>query len=235
MTDIFHEIEEDLRRERLSKLWDRFGGYIIALAVLVVLATAGWSAYKYWRHEQAVAASTGFQDALDLAEKGEHQQAEAAFDAVSRSGPAGYKAIARLRAASEAALRDRAAGISAFDAIAADSGLDGFSRDMAKVRAGQLAVDTASLDDIRARIGDLAAGTGPLRNPAREILALAQLKAGDLAGAHATASAITEDMEATPGVRSRADLIQRLTQSAVAAKLPATPGAPAAAGTPVTQ
>ena len=25
MTDIFHEIEEDLRRERLRKLWDRFG------------------------------------------------------------------------------------------------------------------------------------------------------------------------------------------------------------------
>lgn len=237
MTDIFHEIEEDLRRERLRRLWDRFGAYIIALAVLVVLGTAGWSGYKYWRHEQAVAASTAFQDALDLSDKGEHRQAEAAFDALARTAPKGYRAIARLRAASEAALADRAAGISAFDAISADTGLDAFTRDTATVRAGLLAVDTASLDDIKARIGDLAAGTGALRNSAREILALAELKAGDLAAAHATASAIADDLEAPPGLRSRAELIRRLTQSAVAAQLPpaAAPRAAPVSGAPVTQ
>jgi len=37
VTDIFHEVDEEVRREQLKKLWERFGGYIIAACVLVVI------------------------------------------------------------------------------------------------------------------------------------------------------------------------------------------------------
>lgn len=221
MTDIFHEIEEDLRRERLRKLWDRFGGYIVALALAIVLGTAGWSAYKYWRHQEAAAASAEFQKAVDLAEAGKPQEAEAAFAAIAKDAPAGYRAISLFRAAVEAAARDPKEGIAAFDAIGANAGLDPLVRDLAKIRAALILVDTAPLAEIATRLDPLAQPGQPLRNSAREILALAQYKAGDLASAHKTATAITEDADASAGVRSRAELIRLLTNAAVAPVAPA--------------
>ncbi|MEP9352939.1 tetratricopeptide repeat protein [Xanthobacter sp. KR7-65] len=227
MTDIFHEIEEDLRRDRLRKVWDRFGALIIAACVLVVVAAAGWSAYKYWRHQQAVSASAAYESAVSLAEAGKLPEAEAAFIEIAKTGPAGYRTLALFRAAGVAAARDKVAGIAAFDAIAADTRLPALARDLALVRGALLLVDTAGLPEVKQRVGAIATGTGPLRHSAREALALAELKAGDLSAANKTATSITSDGETPPGVRSRAELVRRLT----AAAAPAPEAAPGSAPT----
>ena len=36
MADIFHEVDEEVRREQLKKLWERYSVYFIAAAVLFV-------------------------------------------------------------------------------------------------------------------------------------------------------------------------------------------------------
>lgn len=231
MTDIFHEIEEDLRRDRLRKLWDRFGNYLIALVLLIVAGTAGWSGWKYWREQQAFKASAAFEAASELAASGKFQEAESGFQALAKDGPEGYAALAGFRAASVAAQMDKAKGIAAFDALAAAARLPAALRDVARVRAGLILVDTGTPDEVRQRVGALAASTGPLRNSAREALALAELKAGNAAAANKLATEITEDAEAAGGARSRAELIRRLTASAVPP--PAAPAAPAAS--PATQ
>lgn len=230
MTDIFHEIEEDLRRDRLRKLWDRFGGLIIAAAVLAIVAAAGWSGYKYWRHQQAVAASEAFQGALTLYDAGKFPEAEAAFDAIAKTGPAGYRTLALFRAAAAAAARDKTSGVAAFDAIGADGRLPQLVRELALLRAALILTDIAGLPEVQQRVGTIASGTGPLRHSARETLALAQLKAGDLAAANKTATDMASDSETPSGVRSRAELIRRLTAGAAPAP-EAPPTAPAAPGT----
>jgi len=230
MTDIFHEIEEDLRRDRLRKLWDRFGGLIIAAAVLAIVAAAGWSGYKYWRHQQAVAASEAFRSAITLYDAGKFPEAEAAFSAIAKDGPAGYRTLALFRAAAAAAARDKAAGVAAFDAIGADGRLPQLVRELALLRAALILADIAGLPQVQQRVGVIASGTGPLRHSAREVLAMAQLKAGDLAAANKTATDMTSDGETPSGVRSRAELIRRLTAGAAPApEVP--PAAPAAQGT----
>ena len=42
MSDIFHEVDEEVRREQLKKLWDRYGNYVVAAAFLLVAAVAAW-------------------------------------------------------------------------------------------------------------------------------------------------------------------------------------------------
>src|SRR5436305_1144715 len=51
VSDIFHEVDEEVRREQLKKLWERYGNLLIAACVLVVLATAGWRTHEMtaWR------------------------------------------------------------------------------------------------------------------------------------------------------------------------------------------
>ena len=42
MTDLFREVEEDLRREQFSKLWEKYGAWVIGLAVGIVVLTAAF-------------------------------------------------------------------------------------------------------------------------------------------------------------------------------------------------
>jgi hypothetical protein len=54
VSDIFREIDEELRRDNFRKLWSRYGRYVIA-AVVLVLVVAG--AIVAWRYHQLGAPS----------------------------------------------------------------------------------------------------------------------------------------------------------------------------------
>ena len=60
MADIFQEVDEDLRRDRATALWRRYGKYVVAAAVVLVLATAGWSGYRHYRDQQRQEAGVKF-------------------------------------------------------------------------------------------------------------------------------------------------------------------------------
>ena len=46
MSDIFQEVEEDVRREHYEALWKQYGHYALALAVLLIIGVAGWQWYQ---------------------------------------------------------------------------------------------------------------------------------------------------------------------------------------------
>ena len=79
MSDIFREVDEDVRRERLQQLWERHSNLIIALALLVVLGVGGWRGYEYWESQKAAEAGTAFEAAVALSEADKHAEAQAAF------------------------------------------------------------------------------------------------------------------------------------------------------------
>ena len=91
VADIFHEVDEEVRREQLKKLWDRYSIYLIALAVLIVAGMAGWRGYEYWVAKKAAAAGAEFEAAITLNEEGKRAEAEAAFAKVAAEAPAGYR------------------------------------------------------------------------------------------------------------------------------------------------
>ena len=47
MSDIFREVDEEVRGEKLKQLWERHSNLIVALALLVVLAVGGWRGYDW--------------------------------------------------------------------------------------------------------------------------------------------------------------------------------------------
>jgi len=140
VSDIFHEVDEEVRREQLKKLWDRWGNYLVALAVLVVIGIAGWRAWGWYEMKKAQVAGAAFETALDLAKAGKHEEAETAFAKVAADSPSGYRTLARFREAAELAARDPAAAVKAYDAIAADSRMGRVLQDLAAVRAGVCAL-----------------------------------------------------------------------------------------------
>ena len=166
MADIFHEVDEEVRREQLKKLWDRYSIYLIALAFLIVAGIAGWRGYEYWVAMRAAAAGAAFEAAITLNEQAKYAEAEAAFARVAADAPEGYRVLARMRAAGALMQIKPADAIKAYDELAADTSLGTTWQDLAAVRAGMLLVDTASLADMRKRLDPLAEPTRSFRHTA---------------------------------------------------------------------
>src|ERR1700720_2185586 len=89
VTDIFQEVDEEVRREQLKKLWQRYGNFIIAACLLVVVAVGAWRGYEWWETKKAAENGAAFEQAVMLAESGKQQEAEAAFAKLATDGSAG--------------------------------------------------------------------------------------------------------------------------------------------------
>ncbi|MBR0706044.1 MULTISPECIES: tetratricopeptide repeat protein [Bradyrhizobium] len=210
MSELFDEVDEEVRREQLKKLWEKYSIYFIALMVLVVAAVGGWRGYQYLEAKKAAEAGAVFEKAVELSEQGKHAEAETAFTELAAKAPSGYRTLARLRAAAEAASRDPKAAAKLYDDIAADRGVGGEWQDLARIRAAGLLVDSAPYADIQQRLEASATPKSTFRHTAREMLALSAWRNNDMTATRKWLDAIAEDGETPPGLRSRAEALAAL-------------------------
>ena len=210
MSDIFQEVDEEVRRERLEQLWKRYGNHVIAALVVVVVAVGCWRGYTYWQERKAAEAGAAYEAASALADEGKHAEAQAGFAKLAAEGTPGYRVLARFREAGQLSLNDPKAAVAAYDALAADNSLGQPLQDLATVRAGLLLVDTAPYEELRTRLEPLAAADRPFRHTARELLALGAWRAGDGAAARRWIDTVVSDPETPAGIRSRVDVLSAL-------------------------
>ena len=210
MTDLFREVEEDLRREQFSNLWEKYSTVVIGLAVAVVLIAAAIVGWRAWSHSQRAEASIRLGEVVKEAEKASPEEAAAAFAALADETSGGYKTLARLHEADRLLEADkRTAAMNIYEDVAAGRAPD-IIRGMATVKAGLIAVDTASYDDMKARMEPLLNEESPWRQNALELLALAAMREGAWADADSNVQAIIEDQTVPSGLRDRAHVIQAL-------------------------
>jgi hypothetical protein len=210
VADIFHEVDEEVRREQLKKLWDRYSIYVIALAVLIVAGIGAWRGYEYWLAKKAAAAGAAFEAAAALSEQGKHAEADVAFAKIAVAAPDGYRALARFRVAAELAQAKRAEAVKAYDDIAADGSLDTNWTDLATIRAGLLLIDQAPLAEMQRRLGPLSEPGRTYRHTARELLALSAWRNHDIATTRRYVDMIAADAETPAGIRARIDVLSAL-------------------------
>jgi len=211
VADIFHEVDEEVRRERLAQIWQRYSWLIIGVCVLIVVGIGAWRGYEWYIARQAAIAGQQFEAAVTLSEQGKAADAEKAFAKVVGEAPAGYRTLARFRMASataQAGKKDDA--VKAYDALAADPSLTQSWQDLASIRAGYLLVDTASLAEMQKRLVPLADSNRALRHSARDLLALCAWRNNDVAAAKKYLGMISADAETPPSIRSRADMLSAL-------------------------
>jgi hypothetical protein len=210
VSELFDEVDEDVRRDQLKKLWERYSIYIVAGALLIIAAVGGWRGYQYLEAKKAAEAGVAFDKAVELSEQNKHTEAEAAFTELAAKAPSGYRMLARLRAAAEVATRDPKAAAKLYDDIAADRSIGASEQDLAKVRAAGLLLESASYPSMLARLEPATAPGATFRHTARELLALSAWRANDTAAARQWLDMIASDGETPPSLRSRAEALQAL-------------------------
>ncbi len=205
VSDIFQEIDEELRRENFAKLWQRYGRYVFLLAALIVILTALFMGWRGYQQRQRQAEGDRYAIALDLARQGKDKEAATAFAALAKQAGSGYAALARFE---EAALKvkagDTAGAVAAYDALANDTSLEAPYRDVATLLWAQNALREGDPRAVIARLSPLAVEGGAWRPSALELTGLAQLKQGEKAAAQATFKRLADDLAAPQGLRARA-------------------------------
>jgi len=233
VSDIFREVEEDVRRERLEKLWKAYGNYAILALVLVFVGIGGWQVWQ--RHELAERQKVA--DAFIAAQRITNPQAAAsAFADLARTAPKGYAQVARLSQASAMlASGQRDGAIDLYKQLAKDdSGLVG---SVARLRAAWALAENASRSELAELLKPLDQPGNAWRPNAREVLAYADYRAMDTKSALKKYSELATDPETPQGLRSRAEAMTAFlknggavnygTVPADAAPLPPQAGAPA--------
>jgi len=210
VSELFDEVDEEVRRERLKKLWERYSIFIIAGAILIIAAVGGWRGYQYLEVKKAAEAGAAFEAAAELSEQGKHAEAEAAFTKLAATAPYGYRMLSRLRAAAEVATRDPQAAAKLYDDIAADRSVGASEQDLARIRAAGLLLDTTSYNNMVQRLEPATAPGATYRHTARELLALSAWRANDATATRQWLDMIANDGQTPAGLRSRAEALQAL-------------------------
>jgi hypothetical protein len=210
VSELFDEVDEEVRRDQLKKLWDQYSIYIIAGMILIVAAVGGWRGYEYLEAKKAAEAGAAFDKAVELSEANKHTEAEAAFADLVAKAPSGYRVLARLRMATEAANRDSQAAAKMFDEIAADRSVGVAEQDLARIRAAQLLLESTTYPNMKERLEASAAPGATFRHTARVLRALSAWRANDAAATRQWLDLIANDGETPPSLRSRAEALQAL-------------------------
>jgi hypothetical protein len=204
VSDIFREIDEELRRDNLLKLWSRYGRYLIALAVVVLLIAGGIVAWRDHQLTERRAQSTRYAAALSLAREGKEAEATKVFGAIAQEG-GGYGVLAALQEAGLLAKSgDRKGAAAVYDRIAGTGGLDPAFRDLAVLLSVMQAMPEADPQTTIDRLAPMTAAGNPWRPAALELTAAAHLKSGDRSGALGLYQGLADDLSAPQGLRARA-------------------------------
>jgi len=205
VSDIFREVDEDLRTDQYTKLWRQYGRFVIAAVVAVIVATAVWQAYVAWDRSRSEGYSERFIAALQMLQAGQPGAAIAALETLEQDAAKGYASLARLqRAGALIQAGDRREAITLYDAIANDASVDRSLRDLASYMAAQSLLDTADEATLERRLQPLNQDGKPWRFNARELLALTALRAGNTAKAREYYAQLTDDPATPQAIRARA-------------------------------
>jgi hypothetical protein len=204
VSDIFREIDEELRRDNLLKLWKQYGRYVIVAVVLVLIAAGAVVAWRDHQASERRAQSARYSSALALAREGKDAEAAKAFSALGNEG-GGYGVLASFEEAELLAKSgDRKGAVAVYDRIAASGSFDSEFRDMAALLSVMHALPDSESQALLKRLEPLTAAGNPFRATALELTAAVRLKSGDKPGALQLYRNLADDLTAPQGVRARA-------------------------------
>ena len=201
----YREVDEELRREQMQSLWQRYGKLAILALVLVLAAIAG---VIWWKNQQEVKAGKQGQEllaAFDDVAAGKKKAAQPRFDAIAKSDSEGYRAAGLLTKADLAVEANDLKGAAAlFQQVADDQKLDQNYRDLALVRLTHVQFDTLAPQAVVDRLRGFSVAGNPWFGSAGEMVALSYLKLNKPAEAAKIFAALAKDKKVPDSVRSRA-------------------------------
>lgn len=224
MTDIFSEVEEEVRRERLEKLWKEYSDYIIAGVAFVVIGVAGWQLWHVYEQRQALKASQEFMAAEQLLDSGQNAAAAQAYGHLAATAPSGYATVSRLEEAGALAASGRQDdSLKLYREIV--SANDPILSAVARIRIAWQIVENSPPAQVQQTLGPLTDPNSTWNPLAREILAYADYRSGDAKDALAEYKKLAADKSVDGSLAQRASAMVAFLTSGAGADYGTVPAA----------
>ena len=211
---LLREVDEELRRDQFQQIWEQYGTYIIGAVAALLIGVGG---YKWWDGRQAAAAEAAglrFEQALNLAETGNADEALKSFSAIAGGTRSNYGVLAQLAVAGQAVKAGKTDdAIAAYEA-AAGRASDTLIKDYARLQSTSLKIDAIDYAEAKNRLNELIGDKNPWRYMARELLGVAAVRAGQMDEASTTLAPLSADPRAPAAVRERAGALMNMVVAA---------------------
>ena len=205
------EIDEEVRKERFAKLWDKYGVLVLGVAGAIILTVAGWKWYQSYTHEQAARAGAQFVEITQLFSDKKKEDAIQGLEQIAKDGPSGYGQLAKLRLAAQARKDGKTdEAVTHYEALVNDSGADELLRSFAQLQIAALKVDTAPWTETQNRLNDLVKEESHWKFAARELMGLAAFKAGKYDQARQAFTELMAGSDTPATIRQRAQIVMAL-------------------------
>ncbi len=205
MTDIFDEVDEELRHDNWRKLWKSYGKYVVTVLLIIVVSTGakvGWDEYSLQKRMET---SEAFISAVRLASANQIPEALSELAVIKEEGAAGYSLLAQFRAA---ALRleegEDLEAVKIYNRIAVGSSEDKLLRELAVLYSVILQSTTGDVVTLIERLEPIAKDSHPWRYSARETIATLHMRGGEPEKARGIFTALVDDLEVPRSMRARA-------------------------------
>ena len=220
MVDIFEEVDEHLRSDRLGALARRYLPWIGGVLAIALAIALGFWGYTSYQQRNIDAASRAYATGLDALARNDPAAAYASFGAAAQQSAPTYKALALMQQAGIRMKQNRTNdAVALFDAAAKATSDPVFS-DAARLKSALAVLDTAPYIEVETRLKPLTDPNRPYHALAREALALAKLNGGRPNDALADFRALSIMADAPAEVRQRAQVAVSMISSGSAATLP---------------
>ena len=204
MSDIFREVDEEVRQEQIVTFLKRYGKYLAAAIIAAIVAVAGYRFMEDRTRDARAAQGDSFDAAILLADEGKTGDALTRFQAMGKDASDSYGLLARFR---EAELQNKAKDVKAaqatYDAIAADSGVARVYRDLAAYYSASLMLESGGGPELEKRIKDMSGRDNVWHLSVDELNGLNQYKMGQRDAAVATFKKLLENAPMDSGFKLR--------------------------------
>ena len=212
MSDIFEEVDEEVRKDKYTRVWQKYGNWFVSCAVAVLISAVGYVQWQKYNFEQRAQSSTEFNAALRLIDSKKPEEATRALAGLAERGTKGYTILAKFRAAGlKVQAGDSAAASDIYDAIAEDDEINTLYRDLARLYAIMQKIDDGNTSELSTELRELLSEDNPWRFSAREMAAVLALRERDTKTAKEYFKLLTDDPKTPAGLRQRAsDMLQAI-------------------------
>ena len=211
MTDIFREVEEEVRRERFEKIWKQYGDYIIAAMAVIIIGTAVFLLWQRYQENRRATASAEYDAAVQLASSNP-VAAIGAFERIAATAPGGYASLAKFAEADTLLITgERSRAVAVYESLG--NGDESLIGSAARVRAAWSIAEFAPRPAIEKLVAPLTQPSSPWRFAANEVLAYADYREGGYARAEKAFQALATDPNAPRALKTRAAAMASLIRS----------------------
>jgi hypothetical protein len=201
----FQEIDDAVRQDDLKAWWKRYGTWVVAAGVALVVVAAGLVGWRQYQNAQRATAGAAYASALALIGK-DNAAARAAFDRQAANAAEPYRSLAALIAAQ---MRDKPEEqVGALRDLAPK--LPGELSELAQVIAGYRSIDTPKADETVAALGPISGVDHAFHGSILELQALQAFRKGDAKRAKELWTEIIKDPAASSGTVQRAQAMLNL-------------------------